>query len=142
MKKNPKTTKQPSKQRKRMYQAPLHKRRKKLTAPLSSTLAEQEGVKRLVVRQGDTVRIRKGSFKGIEGEVSKVDYKSMRITVEGVTFEKADGSSQHFPIRACNVEIVNLKHMRDKYRQAIVDRRRSEETTEEEEEEEEAEEGS
>jgi len=123
MKKNAKLTKQPSKQRKMLYQAPLHKRRKMLTAPLSPTLAEKEGVKSLVIRKGDTVRIRRGSFRGIEGEVSKVGLKNMLVTIEGVTFEKSDGSAQHFPVRACNCEIINLKNMKDKRRKAIVDRR-------------------
>ena len=123
MKKNAKLTKQPSKQRKRLYTAPLHRRRKTLTAPLSPTLAENEGVKNLVIRKGDTVRIRRGSFRGIEGEVSKVDLKNMMITIEGVTFEKSDGSAQHFPVRACNCEIIKLKNMKDKRRKAIVDRK-------------------
>jgi large subunit ribosomal protein L24 len=123
MKKNRKLTKQPSKKRKQLYTAPLHKKRKKLTAPLSKVLVEKEGVKHLVIRKGDTVRIRKGSFKGIEGEVSNVDYKNMRLTIEGVTFEKSDGSSQHFPVQACNCEIINLKNMKDKGRLAPIARR-------------------
>jgi len=123
MKKNAKLTKQPSKQRKRLYTAPLHRRRKMLTAPLSPTLAEKEGVKNLVIRKGDTVRIRRGSFRGIEGEVSNVDLKNMMVNIDGVTFEKSDGSAQHFPVRACNCEIINLKNMKDKRRKAIVDRR-------------------
>ena len=123
MKKNEKLSKQPSKQRKQLYNAPLHKRRKILTAPLSETLAEKEGIKKLVIRKGDSVRVLRGSFRGIEGEVSKVDYKNMVIIVEGVTFEKSDGSSQHFPVRANNCEIIALKNMKDKRRKAIVDRR-------------------
>jgi len=123
MKKNSSITKQPSKKRKQLYTAPLHRRRKILTAPLSEVLAEKEGIKQLVIRKGDSVRIRKGSFKGIEGEVSTVNYKTMRLTIEGVTFEKSDGSAQHFPVRACNCEIINLKNMKDKRRKAVVDRR-------------------
>ncbi|TET28718.1 MAG: 50S ribosomal protein L24 [Candidatus Heimdallarchaeota archaeon] len=123
MKKNRSVTKQPSKKRKQLYTAPLHTKRKKLTAPLAELLAEKEGVKQLVIRKGDTVRIRKGSFKGIEGEVSNVDYKYMRLTIDGVTFEKSDGSSQHFPVQACNCEIISLKNMKDKGRKAVVDRR-------------------
>ena len=106
-----------------MYIAPLHKRRKKLTASLAPALAEVEGVKKLVVRKGDTVRILRGSFRGIEGEVSAVGYKSMKLTIEGVTFEKSDGSAQNFPVQACNCEIIKLKNMKDKRRKAIVDRR-------------------
>ena len=132
MKKNQSVSKQPSKQRKKMYNAPLHKKRKKLTAPLASALAEKEGVKKLVVRKGDTVRILRGSFRGIEGEVSVVDYKSTKFTIEGVTFEKADGSAQHFPVQACNCEIINLKNMKDRRRKAIVDRRKVPELAEEE----------
>lgn len=123
MKKNAKLTQQPSKQRKQLYNSALHKRRKFLTAPLAPALAEKEGIKNLIVRKGDTVRILKGSFRGIEGEVSNVDYKNMLLTIEGVTFEKSDGSSQHFPVKASNCEIINLKNMKDKRRKAIVDRR-------------------
>ncbi|MHA1306896.1 MAG: 50S ribosomal protein L24 [Candidatus Heimdallarchaeota archaeon] len=132
MKKNQSLTKQPSKQRKQMYVAPLHKRRKKLTASLAPMLAETEGVKKLVVRKGDTIRILRGSFRGIEGEVSAVNYKSMKLTIEGVTFEKSDGSAQHFPVQACNCEIIKLKNMKDKRRKAIVDRRKVPELEEEE----------
>jgi large subunit ribosomal protein L24 len=127
MKKNSKQTKKPSKQRKQLYTAPLHKRRKALTAPLAPVLAEKEGVKRMVIRKGDSVRIRKGSFRGIEGEVANVDYKNMRLNIEGVTFEKTDGSAQNFPVRACNCEIINLKNMKDNKRKAIVERRTEEE---------------
>ncbi|MFW9924330.1 MAG: 50S ribosomal protein L24 [Candidatus Thorarchaeota archaeon] len=123
MKKNAKITRQPSKQRKLLYNSDLHKRRKFLTAPLAPALAEKEGIKNLIIRKGDTVRILKGSFRGIEGEVSIVDYKNMILTIEGVTFEKSDGSSQHFPVKASNCEIINLKNMKDKRRKAIVDRR-------------------
>jgi len=123
MKRKASLTKSPSKKRKQLYTAPLHRRRKILTAPLAPALAEKEGVKQMVIRKGDTIRILKGSFKGIEGEVSKVNYRTMRLTVEGVTFEKTDGSSQHFPVRACNCEIINLKNMRDKGRKAVVERR-------------------
>jgi len=130
MKKNSNLTKQPSKKRKQLYTAPLHNRRKILTAPLAQTLAEKEGIKQLIVRKGDTIRITKGSFKGIEGEVSEVDYKNMRFTVEGVTFEKSDGSAQHFPVRACNCEIINLKNMKDKRRKAVVARRLPKEAAE------------
>ena len=133
MKKNAKITTQPSKQRKMLYNAPLHQKMRKLTAPLAPVLAEKEGVKKLVIRKGDTVRIRRGSFRGIEGEVSKVDYKNMILIVEGVTFEKSDGSSQHFPVRANNCEIIALKNMKDKRRKAIVDRKQAKaELTEEE----------
>ncbi|NHJ38883.1 MAG: 50S ribosomal protein L24 [Asgard group archaeon] len=123
MKKNRSITKQPNKKRKQQFNASLHQRRKKLTATLTPSLAEKEGINQLVVRKGDTIRIRKGSFKGIEGEVSNVNYKTMRLTVEGITFEKSDGSSQHFPVRACNCEIINLKNMKDKRRKAVVERR-------------------
>lgn len=134
MKKNYKKTKKPSKQRKRLYQAPLHQRRKMMTAPLAPALQEKYGVKSLVVRKGDSVRLTKGSFKGIEGEVSKVDYKKMRLTVEGITFEKTDGSAQNFPVRACNCELIDLKNMKDKKRQAILDRKKTAVAEEEEDE--------
>ena len=45
----------PSKQRKRMYDAPSTERYRRFSAPLSSKLKESHGINSLPVRTGDTV---------------------------------------------------------------------------------------
>lgn len=116
-------SRQPRKQRKRLYNAPLHLRHKVLNARLTEKLQVELGVKRLPVRRGDTVRILRGDWKGHEGKVVKVDLRKMRIYVEGVTVKKADGSPVLYPIHPSNVEIVKAD-VGDGVRKKIVERRK------------------
>ena len=112
---------QPRKQRRAYFNAPLHIRRKFLTAPLSKELQKQLGIKRLPVRKGDTVLIVRGDFKGVKGKVIKVDLKRMRIYVEGATLRKANGEIVYYPIHPSKVVIVDLD-LSDKRRQEIIER--------------------
>ncbi|MEB3773719.1 MAG: 50S ribosomal protein L24 [Desulfurococcales archaeon] len=112
----------PRKQRKAYFNAPLHKRQKLVSAPLSRELREKYGVRSLPVRKGDKVRILRGDFKGHEGEVVEVDLKNYRIYVDGVTIKKADGTPVFRPIHPSNVIIVSLK-LDDERRKRIIERR-------------------
>ncbi len=116
-------TVKPSKQRKRLYNAPLHIRYKMFSAPLSPELKEKYGIKSLPVRTGDTVRIMRGSFKGFEGKVREVDRKKYRIFVEGVTREKVDGTTLFMGIHPSKVMIVDL-NLDDKWRREILEKKR------------------
>ncbi len=115
-------SRQPRKQRKAYYNAPLHLRQKLVTAPLSRELREKYGVRNLPVRKGDRVRVMRGDFKGHEGEVVEVDLKRYRIHVDGVTIKKADGTPVFRPIHPSNVMIVSLK-LDDKWRKKLIERR-------------------
>ncbi len=116
-------SKQPRKQRKSLYNAPLHIRRKLLTAPLSKELREKYGIKRLPVRKGDEVRIVRGSYAGMEGKVNRVDLKKIRIYIDGVTRERADGTPVFVPIHPSKVEIIKLD-LSDKERRKIIERKK------------------
>src|SRR5881296_3686553 len=78
----------PSKQRKRMFQAPIHKKRRMLAAGLNDELVQKYGARGIPIREGDSVRIIRGDFGGLEGKVERVDYETGRIYVEGMTREK------------------------------------------------------
>ncbi|MGC9181350.1 50S ribosomal protein L24 [Thermogladius sp.] len=116
-------SKKPSKQRKALYNAPLHLRHKFMTAKLSDELAEKYGVKRLPVRKGDTVKILRGDWRGHEGKVVEVDLNRGRIFVEGVQVKKADGTLVYYPIHPSKVIITKLD-LSDKYRMRIIERRK------------------
>ena len=105
----------PSRQRKALYQAPLHVRRKLLSANLSPELRSKYFVRSLPVRKGDTVRVMRGAYKGVEGKVRRVDLKKLRVYIEGVTVEKADGTTVHVPIHPSNLMITKLD-LSDKWR--------------------------
>lgn len=114
---------QPRKQRKALYNAPLHKRQKLIAAPLSPELREQYQVRTLPVRVGDEVVIMRGMFKGHRGKVVKVDLKRLRIHVEGATINNARGEPRYYPIHPSNVMIVSLK-LDDEHRKKIIERKR------------------
>ncbi len=113
----------PRKQRKAYFNAPLHKRQKFMTAPLSKELQAKLGIKRLPVRKGDKVMIMRGDFAGLVGKVVEVDLKRMRIFVEGATIRKASGETVYYPIHPSNVMIVELD-LSDPKRKEIIERKR------------------
>lgn len=115
-------SKKPSKQRKKLYQASLHQRGKNLSAPLSADLKLKYKANSAMVRRGDTVKVLRGDRKGFEGKVSRVDRKNYRIFIDGISRDKADGTTVLVPIHASKVMLVNL-NLDDKWRRKILERR-------------------
>ncbi|MEM2564172.1 MAG: 50S ribosomal protein L24 [Candidatus Bathyarchaeia archaeon] len=112
----------PSKQRKMLYQAPYHILGKILSAHLSEELRKTYRTRSLPVRTGDTVRVLRGDYKGVEGKVMRVDRKKYRVFIEGITREKADGTTILVPIHPSKVEITRL-NLDDELRKRILERR-------------------
>ena len=102
------SSKKPSKQRKRFFNAPLHRRGKIMSVHLSPELREKYGVRSVPIRVGDKVKILRGDNKGIEGKVTRVDRKNYRVYVENVVRENARGEKVPIPIHYSNVMIVEL----------------------------------
>ena len=97
---------QPRKQRKALYTAPLHIRRKIMSANLSKELRADIGKRSLPIRAGDKVQVVRGDFKGHEGKVESIDAKRYKVTVEGVTLSKPDGNAVFLPIHPSNLMII------------------------------------
>ncbi|MEM3736775.1 MAG: 50S ribosomal protein L24 [Candidatus Bathyarchaeia archaeon] len=112
----------PSKQRKAHFTAPLHRRYKSLAAPLSPELRVKYDMRSIPVRKGDTVTITRGDYAGLEGKIAKVDLKNFRITIEGVTGEKADGTSFLIPIHPSKVSVTKL-NTEDRWRRLKLEER-------------------
>ncbi len=115
-------TRKPGKQRKKLYNTPHHRRGNVLSAHLSSELKESHNTRSIPVRTGDTVRVLRGDYKGFEGKILRVDRKNYRISIEGITREKADGTPVNVPVHASKVEVVRL-NMGDKWRDRILKRK-------------------
>lgn len=113
----------PTKQRKRLFQAPNHIRHKNFAALLSPELRISHGTRTIPIRSGDTVRVMRGDHKGFEGKVTRIDRKNYRIYVEGITREKVDGTTIFVPIHPSKVMITNLD-LSDKWRKKILERRK------------------
>ena len=80
----------------------------KFGSRLSSELREKHGRRSVRPRVGDTARIVKGEFKGIEGKITKVDPKAGVVNVEGVTHEKQKGGTSPVPIHTSNLVMTAL----------------------------------
>lgn len=115
-------SKSPRKQRKAQFGAPLHRKRKMMTAPLSEGLQDKYGIKRIPVKAKDKVLIMRGDFAYTEGEVVEVDTKTMRIHIDGVTVERTDGTERYYPVHPSNVVITDL-NLKDGRRSKIIERK-------------------
>jgi large subunit ribosomal protein L26e len=93
-----------------------------LSASLSPELFQEHRVRHMVIRSGDTVSILRGSFRDVEGKVSKVNRQKGYVFIEGVTREKSDGSTRQIPIHSSKVVIRRIV-LDDKRRKAIMQRR-------------------
>jgi len=111
------------KQRKARAEAPLHKRKRMVSAHLSSALMSEYNVRSVGVRKGDTVKMLRGAkdFKASEAKVASVDLKSCKIIVENVTVPKADGTQKQKPVDPSDVEITKLD-LSDSWRKEKLDK--------------------
>lgn len=109
-------SKQPRKQRARLYSMPLHRRHRLLAARLNKDLKEKYKTRSLSVRKGDRVKILRGDFKRLEGEVLEVDTQNQSITVQGASITKSDGSQVTRPIRPSNVMLLKLVEDKERLR--------------------------
>jgi large subunit ribosomal protein L24 len=85
-----------------------HQRDKFLGANLSVNLREQHNKRSMRVIKGDTVRILRGEYVGIEGKVEKVNTERSTLSIEGVQREKIRGGNVKVQVHASNVQIISL----------------------------------
>ena len=102
------SSKQPRKQRKALFNAPLHLRKKLLRVKLADELIKQlsNKIKRVTIKKGDKVKIVKGKFKSKIGKVLEVDYKKLCIYIEGIVRKNAKGVEKLISIKPYNVRII------------------------------------
>ncbi len=98
-----------------IYRATIQTRNKQLASPLSKDLQKKYGKRNVRVIEGDTVRILRGEFKGVDGKVEKVSAPSNSITVAGIKKEKTKGDKFDVYINSSNV-VVTALNTDDKWR--------------------------
>jgi len=123
-------SKQPRKQRKMHFNAPLHKKRKMLASHLAENLLLKYDRRNTTVVKGDTVKVMRGSFRGHEDKVASVNLKKQIVEVEGITTVKADGTKVAKPIHPSNLLITKL-NLTDKWRRNKLEKGLSEVTKKE-----------
>ena len=69
------------------------------------------------VIEGDSVKVLRGEFKGIEGKVTRISTEKRGVAIEGIKREKLKGGNVDIYIHPSNVLITSL-NLEDKWRQS------------------------
>ena len=112
-------SRQPRKQRKYRANAPLHIKRKFMSANLSKDLRKKYGRRSFVLIKGDNVKIMIGKFKKKTGKISSVNLKKSKISIEGIQRTKKDGTKINVWFHPSNLQIKELNLEDSKRRKAI-----------------------
>ncbi len=110
------------KQRKYVYNAPLHIIRKLMSVRLSKDLKVKYGKRNIPVRTGDRVKIVSGDFKGKLVKVNDVDLKRKQVYVDDVFTIKKDGSKIPRGLHPSKLMIMEL-NLDDKLRKKALERK-------------------
>jgi large subunit ribosomal protein L24 len=118
------------KQRKEYFNAPLHKKRKWISSHLEENLLLKYDRRSISLVKDDTVKVMRGSFKGHEGKVTRVNQRRRQVEVEGLVMTKADGKKIAKPINASNLLITKL-NLTDRWRRKKLEKNLSDEVKKE-----------
>jgi len=99
---------QPRKQRKIIYNMPLHKKNKLMSSHMSENLYLKHHKRSYPIKKGDTVKVLRGSFRGKSGKIVEVDRKKYKVAIDGITLAKTDGTQVQFWIHPSNLLITKL----------------------------------
>ena len=106
----------PTKMRnKQIYYATMKTASIQLSSLLSENLRKKYGKKSVRVVEGDSVKVIRGEFTGVDGKVTKVSAANNGLTIEGVKKEKLKGEKYDVFIHTSNIEITGL-NTDDKWR--------------------------
>jgi len=99
----------PTKMRNKMiYRATFHTRSKQLGSALSKDLHKKYGKRSVRVNEGDSVKIVRGEFKGVDGKISKVSPQKNSVVIEGIKKEKTKGDKFDVYIHTSNLVVTSL----------------------------------
>jgi len=114
-------SKQVRKKRKYIANAPLNIKHKFLSSHLAKELIKKYKRRNFPVKKGDKVLVMSGQFKGITGNINKVNLRKTRIFVDGAEMIKKDGTKIFYPLHPSKVMIKEL-NLEDKERKKAIER--------------------
>ncbi len=111
----------PTKMRNKMiYLATYQTRSKQLGSALSKDLHKKYGKRSIRVVEGDSVKIVRGEYKGVDGKISKVSAQKSTVAIEGIKKEKTKGDKFDVYIHTSNLLVTSL-NSEDKWRMAKIE---------------------
>ena len=106
----------PTKMRnKQIYYATMQTASTQLSSMLSKNLRKKYGKRNIRVIEGDSVKVIRGEFNGVDGKVTKVSSADNGLTIEGVKKEKLKGEKYDVFVHTSNIEVTGL-NTDDKWR--------------------------
>jgi len=98
-----------------MYYATMQTASSQLSGMLSKNLRKKYGKRSVRIVEGDSVKVVRGEFNGVDGKVTKVSSSNEGLTIEGVQKEKLKGEKYDVYVNTSNIEVTAL-NTDDKWR--------------------------
>jgi large subunit ribosomal protein L24 len=98
-----------------IYYATMQTASAQMSCVLSKDLRKKYGKRSIRVVEGDSVKVIRGEFNGVDGKVTKVSTANNGLTIEGVKKEKLKGDKYDIYIHTSNIEVTGL-NTDDKWR--------------------------
>ena len=98
-----------------IYRASQVIKSKQISSPLSKDLKNKYSKNSVRVVEGDTVKIVRGEFKGVDGKISKVSTQKSSVAIEGIKKEQTRGEKYDVYIHTSDLVVTSL-NSDDKWR--------------------------
>ena len=98
-----------------IYYATMKTASKQLSCALSKELRKKYGKRSTRILKGDTAKIIRGEFAGVDGKVTKISIPDKGVNIEGVKKEKLKGDKFDVYVRTTNI-VVTALDTEDKWR--------------------------
>ena len=98
-----------------IYYATMKTASKQLSCALSKELRKKYGKRSVRILKGDTAKIIRGEFAGVDGKVTKISIPDRGVNIEGVKKEKLKGDKFDVYVRTTNI-ILTALDTEDKWR--------------------------
>ena len=91
-----------------IYYAAMQTASKQLSCALSKDLKKKYGKRSARIIEGDTARIVRGEFAGVDGKVTKISIPDRGVNIEGVKKEKLKGEKFDVYVHTTNIILTGL----------------------------------
>ena len=98
-----------------IYRASNATKSKQVSSPLSKELQKKYSKRSVRVVEGDSIKIIRGEFKGVDGKIADISVQKSSIALEGVKKEKTKGEKFDVYVHSSNVIVTGL-NSDDKWR--------------------------
>ena len=91
-----------------IYYAAMQTASKQLSCALSKELRKKYGKRSVRIKEGDTAKIIRGEFAGVDGKVTKISVPDRGVNIEGVKKEKLKGDKFDVYVHTTNIVLTGL----------------------------------